>query len=219
MNKITNINDELSVREVSEKNRTIISLIDGDEETLLLDVMTDQFFSGGWVSDENYIVAYSIGCMLNQIPPTIESAYSIKDKKFLNVSNEKIKSLLENMLIYKKRFNLDKVLTAINKSDLGILLDREKNDLVDYLTSGNKNLSRDMVVEYILKKYPKLREYTNLKGNLSVSEYRGVEKEFAMTDFWFNAMPQDLKFVSGLQNDNSNDYTIDIPKIKMKKRI
>ena len=205
MEKITKINDSLSVKEDNRKNRTIISVIDGDKEVLLSDIETDDYFWNKWVYDENYVVAYSRGCMVNQIPLTVEAAYSIKNKRLLNMQNERIKELLEFMLICKKGFDLTQILTEINSSDLGLLSDDKKDELRNYLTSGNKNINKKDIMSYILEAYPQLEKYASLTEKLSVSEYHSIEEELDESTFWLHAIPQDLSFVE------------DAPKKKLKK--
>lgn len=153
-------------------------MIDGDKEVLLSDIETDEYFWNKWVYDENYVVAYSRGCMVNQIPLTVEAAYSIKNKRLLNMQNERIKELLEFMLICKKGFDLTQILTEINSSDLGLL-------------SGDK---KD-IMSYILEAYPQLEKYASLTEKLSVSEYHSIEEELGESTFWLYAIPQDLSFV------------------------
>ena len=205
MEKITKINDSLSVKEDNRKNRTIISVIDGDKEVLLSDIETDDYFWNKWVYDDNYVVAYSRGCMVNQIPLTVEAAYSMKNKRLLNMKNERIKELLEFMLICKKGFDLTQILTEINSSDLGLLSDDKKDELRNYLTSGNKNINKKDIMSYILEAYPQLEKYASLTEKLSVSEYRSIREELDESTFWLHAIPQDLSFVE------------DVPKKKLKK--
>lgn len=195
MEKITKIADSLSVKEDNRKNRTIISVIDGDKEVLLSDIETDEYFWNKWVYDENYVVAYSRGCMVNQIPLTVEAAYSIKNKRLLNMQNERIKELLEFMLICKKGFDLTQILTEINSSDLGLLSGDKKDELRNYLTSGNKNINKKDIMSYILEAYPQLEKYASLTEKLSVSEYHSIEEELDESTFWLHAIPQDLSFV------------------------
>ena len=195
MEKITKITDNLSVKEDNRKNRTIISVIDGDKEVLLSDIETDEYFWNKWVYDENYVVAYSRGCMVNQIPHTVEAAYSIKNKRLLNMQNERIKELLEFMLICKKGFDLTQILTEINSSDLGLLSGDKKAELRNYLTSGNKNINKKDIMSYILEAYPQLEKYASLTEKLSISEYRSIEEELDESTFWLHAIPQDLSFV------------------------
>ena len=160
MEKITDIKENLKVKEIFKKGRTIIFVIDDDKEILLSDIKTDDYFWNKWISDDNYIVAYSRGCMVNQIPLNIEAAYSIKNKKLLDLSNKKIKVLLEYMLIAKRGFDLANVLSEINNSDLELLNEDEKEDLSRFLTSGNKGIPHTDVINYILQFYPQLKKYT-----------------------------------------------------------
>lgn len=199
MENITKINDSLSVKEAHRKNRTIISVIDGEKELLLSDIETDDYFWSEWVYDENYVVAYSRGCMVNQLPLTVEAAYSIKNKRLLNMNDKKIRELLEFMLICKKGFDLTQILTEINGNELGLLSEEEKQYLRNYLTSGNKNIDKKTIIDYILESYPSLKRYTSLKEKLSVSEYHLIEEELGDSTFWLHAIPQDLAFVETTQ--------------------
>ena len=204
MEKITDIKENLQVKEIFKKGRTIIFVIDDDKEILLSDIKTDDYFWNKWISDDNYIVAYSRGCMVNQIPLNIEAAYSIKNKKLLDLSNKKIKVLLEYMLIAKRGFDLANVLSEINNSDLELLNEDEKEDLSRFLTSGNKGIPHTDVINYILQFYPQLKKYTELKDKLSVSEYRNIGEELNESTFWFYAIPQELTF---LQFSTSNELS------------
>lgn len=204
MENITDIKENLQVKEIFKKGRTIISVIDDDKEILLSDIKTDDYFWNKWISDDNYIVAYSRGCMVNQIPLNIEAAYSIKNKRLLDLSNKKIKVLLEYMLIAKRGFDLANVLSEINNSDLELLNEDEKEDLSRFLTSGNKGIPHTDVINYILQFYPQLKKYTELKDKLSVSEYRNIGEELNESTFWFYAIPQELTF---LQFSTSNELS------------
>lgn len=192
MDKITSINNNLKVKEVFIPERTIISVTDDNREILLSDVRTNRYFWNKWISDENYIVAYSRGCMFNQIPITIEAAYSIKEKRLLDLSDKRIKMLFEYMLIVKKGFGLDNVLSEINNSDLGLLNEEEKFRLHEYLTFGNKSITHSDIINYILYYYPELNNYTGLRNKLSVLEYRNIEDSLSESIFWFHIMPQEL---------------------------
>ena len=44
MEKITDIKENLHVKEIFKKGRTIISVIDDDKEILLSDIKTDDYF-------------------------------------------------------------------------------------------------------------------------------------------------------------------------------
>ncbi len=192
MVEITELRKDLKVKEVKAKNRTRIYVIDGDKEVLLSSIATDEYFWLRWAADDNYIVAYSRGCMVNQIPLTVEAAYNVKEKKVVDVSNKRIRDLLEYMLICQKGFNLAKVLSEINSNDLGLLKEEEKGDLARYLTLGNKKISHEDVVNYILKLYPQLQRYTELKDKLTVVEYRKIEEDFEDISFWFHPISQQL---------------------------
>ena len=87
------------------------------------------------------------------------------------------------------------VLQEINEEDLGILESIEKDDLRTYLTSGNKDIPREKVINHILNAHPQLKKYTNLKGPLSAIEYRNISSIFENSLLYFHIMEQDLGFI------------------------
>ena len=215
MEKITDIKENLQVKEIIKKRRTIISVIDDGKEILLSDIKTDDYFWNKWIFDDNYIVAYSRGCMINQIPLNIEAAYSIKNQRLLDISNKKIKVLLEYMLIAKRGFDLANVLSEINCVDLGLLNEDEKEDLSRFLTLGNKGIPHADVINYILKFYPQLKKFTELKDKLSVSEYRNIGEELNKSTFWFHAIPQELTFLQISTSDELSSNRTNLEHIYM----
>lgn len=194
MKLTTQINEQLSIEQIKNHNRTIISVIDGKDKILLSDIKTNDYFWSKFVFNDTYIVAYSRGCMVNQIPLNIEAAYNIKEKKLIDL-DKKTKVLLEYMLICKRGFDLANVLQEINEHDLGILEEIEKEDLRTYLTIGNKDIPQEQVINHILSTYPQLKDYTNLESPLSVIEYRDILNNLENSTFYFHIMEQDLGFV------------------------
>lgn len=200
------INKELTIEQINKRNRTIISVIDGNDKILLLDIKTNDYFWSKFVFNDTYVVAYSRGCMVNQIPLNIEAAYNIKEKRLIDL-DKKTKVLLEYMLICKRGFDLANVLQEINEQDLDILESIEKEDLRTYLTIGNKDIPQEQVINHILSTYPQLRDYTNLKGPLSVVEYRNILDNLENTTFYFHIMEQNLGFVQPSITPTENTST------------
>ena len=65
------------------------------QKVVLSDLKTNDYFWSNVVFDENYVVVYSRGCMVNQIPLNIEAAYDIKEERLLDLSYKKLKVILE----------------------------------------------------------------------------------------------------------------------------
>ena len=194
MNHYIKLNENLTIEQIKKRNRTIISVIDGKDKILLSDMKTNDYFWSKFVFNDTYIVAYSRGCMVNQIPLNIEAAYNVKEKRLIEL-DKKTKVLLEYMMICKMGFELVNVLQEINEHDLGVLESIEKEDLRTYLTAGNKDISQEQVINHILSTYPQLKDYTNLEGPLSVVEYRNIADNLDNTIFKFHIMEQDLGFI------------------------
>ena len=209
MKRITNIKDGLSVKEIIKKNKKIMYILDEGKEKVLSVVKIDKSFYSKWIFDDNYIVSYTRGDIINNpLSLRIEAAYSIKNKKFLDISNHQIDMILQYMLILKQSFDLAKVLSEINDADIGLLDETEKGDLNSYLTSGNKNIPQKKVTEYILQEYPILRGYTNLKANLSALEYRKIKQDIKISTFSFYIMSQDISQLENIYDIKKkyNDY-------------
>lgn len=199
------VNDELSIEVVNKRKRTITSISENGVKKVLTDIETNNYFWSKVVFDDNYVVVYSRGCMVNQIPLNIEAAYDIKEKRMLDLSNKKLKVLLEYMFISTRGFELTNILSFINKEDLKILEEEEKDDLKSILTSGNSKITDEEVIRYILSKYPILENYRNLKGPLTVIDYKKIEDEIGQDIFRFHLMPQSLKFVEQLNLEDTNE--------------
>lgn len=210
MKNIFRINEELIVEIIEKRKRTIVSIYDKSGKHTLTDIETNDYFVSKVVFDENYMIVYSRGCPVNEIPLNIEAAYDIKEKRVLDLSDEKLKVLLEYMFICTKDFELTNVLAFINAEDLKILDEEEKDDLKRILTSGNSKISDEEVTKYLLKTYPKLTRYRNLKGPLSVIEYKKIEKEIGENTFKFHLMPQSLDFLEQInleeKSKDNRDY-------------
>lgn len=205
MKREIKITDNLKVEENKKRKRTITSVIENGERKILTDIETDDYFWSKVVFDENYVVVYSRGCMVNQIPLNVEAAYDIKEKRLLDLSNKKLKVILEYMFISTRGFELTDILTFINKEDLGILDEESKDDLKRILTCGNNKISDEEVLNYIFKKYPILLNYRNLKGPLSVINYKKIEEEIGQEIFRFHLMPQSLKFLEEIRLEDTNE--------------
>lgn len=213
MKTYTKINEEIIIEQINKRDRTIISVIYDNKKTILSDVKTYSHFWNKVIFNDTYIVAYSRGCFVNPIPLNIEAAYNIKEKRLVELSNE-TKILLKYMLLLKKEFDLTNVLQEINEQDLGVLEKTEKEDLRTYLTLGNKSISQEDVINYILSTYPQLKYYTNLEGPLSVVEYQKIKNDLVNTQFYFHIMEQELGFIHPaiipIQNHSTNYNQVNI---------
>ena len=100
------------------------------------------------------------------------------------------------MFLSKKSFELEEVLVAINKNDLGYY--RNDVSLVKYLTVGNTLVNKEQVVQYILNEYPKLSKYTDLPSGYFSLERANAEMSTIVDDLTrglleFNVMPLKLE--------------------------
>ena len=198
------------------KTRSYHVAVDGDKMILLSPKEIEKSSASG--TDGEYFIESTI-CECSKL--RITGLYSIKKQKLLNVENRKLLELYKQMfwLGRAKEFELAFALSEINSKDLGILTDEEKKQYYSYLTSGNKTISHDEVVNYILRKIPKLEKYSNLKNGLSIAEYRLIAKDLGTMLLALRPIPQDLEF---LQYDESIDpkyREVYIPEADQKQRV
>ena len=198
------------------KGRSYQVAVDGDKMILLSPEEIDKSSAAG--TDGEYFIESTIyECSESKIT----GLYSIKNQKLLNVKNRKLLELYKQMFWIgrAKTFELAFALSEINSENLGILTDEEKTQYYRYLTSGNKNITRDEVVNYILRKIPKLEKYSNLKNELSAMEYRLIAKDLGTMLLALRPIPQDLEF---LQYDESIDpeyRKVYLPETEQKQRV
>ena len=88
MKEIFRLNDKTSVEKKKQFKRTIITLNKNSQIVVLSDLKTNDYFWSNVVFDENYVVVYSRGCMVNQIPLNIEAAYNIKEKRLIDLDKK-----------------------------------------------------------------------------------------------------------------------------------
>ncbi len=191
MKDVININEEISIEKNKKRNRTIITLIKGSEKIVLSNLKTDEFFWSDVKYDENYVIVYSRGCMVNQIPLVVECAYNIKTDTIIDTrENRKLGLELEYMYIGKYSFEVGTVLSIINDNRLDIAYEDEIEHLKLYLTNGNDSITDEEIKNYILSCYPMLKKYTNLDSSITVLQYRDLVEEIGRRYISLHKMPQ-----------------------------
>ena len=186
------ISSSLGIEKIVKKTKTAIYLYVKGERTLLFAMPTSEYLWLNYVYDENYIVVYSRGCMVNQIPLKVEIAYDIKNNKIFNVSRKNEK-LFEYMYIFQKGFDISVVIQYLNGKDLQIVSADELEDFERYITGDNCEISKEKVVNYVIEQYPVLKEYFDFSGPLSVKQYRKIIDDIGTETIRFHIMPQQLK--------------------------
>ena len=198
METIEKINENLSIKKVTTHITTTISIIEDEIETVLKRMGTNYAFSCNYIYNNDYIVVYSRGSMANQIPLEIETVYDIKNKECIEPLTPEIKNAIEYMLVCRKTLDMNAVLLVLNKTDLGNLNQEntEKvNKLINYLTSGNEDISIEQIKEYILKEKPELKEYTNLEGHMNIEKFIELLNKVNSIDLFIHSIPQDINYL------------------------
>lgn len=191
MKKIIKITDDIFVEKEKKRKKTVITLVKDGKKDILSELKTDDYFWSDVIFDENYVIVFSRGCMVNQIPLTIECAYNIKTDTIINTKEDmKLNLELQYMYLGKYSFEVGAVLSVINDNKLNIAYQDEIEHIKLYLTNGNDDISDEEIKEYILGCYPSLRTYTNLSSNISVLQYRDIVEEIGRKYISLHKMPQ-----------------------------
>lgn len=187
MSEIIKINDNVNVEIKKIKDRTIIILDRMGERVILSDLKTSDTFTCLVVRDDNYVVVYSKGCMMNQIPLVIECAYNIKTDTILNTKkNPKLAENLEMMLISKRCFNIIPIILWLNEKVDDLQSVDDIYDFIIYLDNGNEDIRRDEIVSYVLNECPILKNYLNIKELDCEKAIEEIGGEY----LFFHKMPQ-----------------------------
>ncbi len=190
MKDVRRINSRVQVERNIRMKTTAISVIVDGEKTVLADMKTSDYFWLKYEYNDRYIVVYSRGCMVNQIPLKVEAAYDIKNEKVIEIKR-KNQVILEYMLIGKKAFDMGTIIEYINNNLLKIASAEETMDFERYLTAENPKITREQVKEYIISCYPVLVMYADYDYILTVMEYREILDKLG-TSYTFHIMPEAL---------------------------
>ncbi len=190
MKDVRRINSRVQVERNIRMKTTAISVIVDGEKTVLADMKTNDYFWLKYEHNDRYIVVYSRGCMVNQIPLKVEAAYDIKNEKVVEIKR-KNQVILEYMLIGKKQFEIGTILEFINDCLLNVASKEETEDFKRYLTAENPNITRERIKEYIISCYPVLSMYCDYDYIITVMEYREIMEKLG-NNLCFHIMPEAL---------------------------
>ena len=188
MEKQYQLEDGIITQHVSHK-KNVIKLINQKDELILLETKKGEFAWSSWIDNDYYIIAYTI-----DKGDTIKicSAYNRREQRLIELNPTK-EYLLEHMLLSKCYFDLTQVLSEINKLDLKLLMEDERDVLKKYLTLSNKQRTHQQEINYILSTYPSLKKYQDINKVLTVGEYRNIQNEVNINQFSFRIMPQEIE--------------------------
>ena len=184
-NKLITITSNLSLEIVKDGSDTIIYLSESNDKRILYIYYPNKFNS--FLYDDTYIVIYTKD---KYHKLNLEVAYNYQTKHLVNLSNNKLRYLLEYRFLLKQCFDLRVILSFINQIDLKLISSpNELINLKDFLTSGNSNITNQEIIEYILKNYPILKRYTNLTQPLYVTDYLKIIEDIGHESLYFHIMP------------------------------
>ncbi|MBP5684718.1 MAG: hypothetical protein J6X02_05640 [Bacilli bacterium] len=199
MKKINRINKKLYLIERFTQNNTKVEYTLLANNQMIPFVTLDDLFEDTIVKykyNDYYLIIYTCNHQSYGMPPVVEAIYDIKNDKIINpVEEYQLTYAIEDMLLYQRKFDVNVIIQAINpEHNLGLCTEDELFELFDYIRGDNIYISDEEAIEYILKTYPILNQYTNLTKPLTVLEYHTLFKDYS--SFYFNSMPQNVDYLS-----------------------
>ncbi len=190
---VTVINDSFKIETVTINmgNDELVSIyvIIDDKREFILKKSINYFCSLYFEYDSNYIVFYTTRYGISSILSCVEVVYDIKNKRTIKLDNKK-SFLFKYMYIDLRTIDPKVILQYINDCDLELTSNDNIESFEEYITGGNKNISKEEVINYIFEKYPVLKEYTNISGPLSVKKYDELLKEMDIPEYGFHIIKQ-----------------------------
>ena len=197
------INDDISISCEKDGEKTIITLTDKNKSIVMFDEKTDDYYWAEYRVNEHYVVVFSRGCMMNQIPIYIERAYDIKEGRLVNL-NSYTRKVLEDMLICQRFIDSATILAIINNWNVPSEYSKEIDKDIEYLTNGNKDITREQVIDYIFKCYPSLRQFACYPTPSDIYRYKSIRRAIinmiAPGGFAFHIMPQRIDDKTDIKN-------------------
>lgn len=185
-NKLITITPNISLEITKEGSDTEVYLNKFGNQYILYIYENNDTIYYQILYDDTYIIVYSQN-KYNHL--TIEVAYNYQTNRLVNLNNDKIRNLLEHRFILKRCFDLRVVLSFINKNDLRLLSSTDElTRFKDYLTSSNNQIINAEIVNYIIKKYPILKKYTNLTNPPYVADYLKIIEDIGHESLYFHIM-------------------------------
>lgn len=184
------------------KTQTEVIIINDGEERHLGTLLSDDYYTESIVYNNDYVIFYAKGCMVNQIPLTVNEVYEIDTNKFIDLSGYYLSRIFESMFITKRIFDFSTVASVLTSQVL-VADKNEIDDLITYLLNGNlgddANSNYLIAAEYILNQFPQLKDMVSLNNCNSIHQalkwLHEQEKTYG-DSFALHSMPTKLENLS-----------------------
>ena len=208
------INDLISIGEEKKDNKITYYVINDGKQTKLYSFNVKDDRDHGVCYFKDYIFAWSNGKYESSL--SIDAIYDVNKKRKISLNPEDANKY-KYVFIYVKSFSLRDVLMLINKWDYDYGKTDGLIEMIDYLTGGDKEISRECIIDYVYRCYPRLREYGSYKEPISALKYTFIACELGTDSIKFHMMPE---VITDKNNDNLIDsmdrYIAELKKLKKK---
>ena len=193
MQNITKVNLKYSLVEELKNGVYNISVTDGRLTENLGSLSENMYEYGNYGKNKDYLVIFSNKLENNH---SAKFAFDLNNGCKIDLSDERILTYIENMFI-EKWFDLAVILSVLNPDSEGLVTEGEKESLINFISSNNKEINENEITEYILEQYPELNEYRNLSGIITAARYRNMINRLGLYNMSFYAMPQRIEKLNG----------------------
>lgn len=179
-------------------------LYENGKEIILSEITESDYIKSYVIYDTDYVVIYTENNLVDEDSIVIDSVYDIKEKRFLNIqNNKKLITDIKYTYILKHEIDLKVILSIINDYKLKGVDDGAIESAIKYLSSDSDEINKKDITYYIFKTYNELINYRSVDPCLSPFEYKRIVKTVGGEKLAFFKIPH--TFDDDLSKDEKNN--------------
>jgi len=193
MKNIYKIDDKVFLKISKYTNIRTYKLYDSGEETVLSEMEESSYIISNVAFDKDYVVIYTENKLVDDDSVVIDSVYDIKNKRFLNIKNNKeLITDIKYTYILKHEIDLKVILSIINVSKLKNVDESAIESAIKYFSADSDEINKKDIIYYIFKTYPELINHRFVDPCLSNFELRKIAKSVGGDKLAFFKIPHTL---------------------------
>ena len=189
-------------------NQEIVLTLDGISKVIynLENVDTDYYCN--FIRDGNYIIIFTIRVVDSEDPAymtkfnKVREVYDLEANETLNLSEDTLYRI-NDMYLTKSYFSIEVVLSLLT----GRYFTSDKPKVAyfkNFITSFNENISNEEIKKYIIKCYPELTQFQNIKSLLL--NRRKIIDVIKSNRLSFSPIKQDIKEFSSYYEERDKEF-------------
>lgn len=209
MKNIYKIDESVFLKISKYTNIKTYKLYDKGEEIVLSEMEESSYIISNVAFDKDYVVIYTENKLVDDDTVVIDSVYDIKNKRFLNIKNNKeLITDIKYTYILKHEIDLKVILSIINVSKLKNVDESAIESAIKYFSADSDEINKKDIIYYIFKTYPELINHRFVDPCISNFELRKIAKSVGGDKLSFFKIPHTLNDISK-ENEKSNNRKLE----------